>query len=195
MHLGIQLANVLDLKTSIVLQYFTKTMASKRVLKELEQYAKDPSAAVAKLEPVEDDVSNLTAVLRGPEGTAYEGIPSPPNTIRPNTDKTTGGSWTLTISIPPTYPNTSPIIHFRTPICHPNVSFQTGEICLDLLKTSWTPAYGIVSTLEAVQQLLSAGGEPDSPLNLEIAKLLRDGDLVGAEGLIRFYTRMYAMER
>lgn len=70
---------------------------------------------------------------------------------------------------------------------------KTGEICLDLLKTSWTPAYGIVSTLEAVQQLMSAGGEVDSPLNIDLARLVRDGDLVGAEGLVRFYTRAYAM--
>ena len=52
----------------------------------------------------------------------------------------------------------------------------------------------MVSSLEAVQQLLSAGGEADSPLNLDIAKLIREGDLVGAEALVRMYTRMYAMD-
>lgn len=101
----------------------------------------------------------------------------------------------MTITVPPTYPNNPPEIRFQTPICHPNVNFKTGEICLDLLKTSWTPAYGIVSTLEAVQQLLSAGGEPDSPLNIDLARLLREGDLVGAEALVRFYTQMLAMPR
>ena len=106
-----------------------------------------------------------------------------------------GGLFTLTLSMPPNYPSSPPEIRFVTPCCHPNVKFETGEICLDLLKTSWTPAYGVVSTLEAVQQLLSAGGEPDSPLNIDLAGLLRKGDLVGAEGLIRFYTRLYAMER
>ncbi|KAK5120127.1 hypothetical protein LTR85_006608 [Meristemomyces frigidus] len=152
-------------------------MASKRLIKELDQYSKDPSPAVSKLEPnTDDDLTHLSAVLRGPDGTAYE-----------------GGEWNLTITVPSSYPNTPPEVRFSTPICHPNVSFKTGEICLDLLKTSWTPAYTIVSTLEAVQQLLSAGGEPDSPLNIDLAKLLRDGDVVGAEGLVRFYTRMYAM--
>ena len=106
-----------------------------------------------------------------------------------------GGRWSLSISIPSSYPNTPPEIRFQTPIVHPNVNFKTGEICLDLLKSSWTPAYGIVSTLEAVAQLLSAGGEPDSPLNIDIAKLLRDGDLVGAEALVRFYTRLLATPR
>jgi peroxin-4 len=66
---------------------------------------------------------------------------------------------------------------------------------LDLLKSAWTPAYGIVKTLEAVQQLMSAGGEPDSPLNIDVAKLLRAGDLVGAEALVRFYTQMLAVGR
>ncbi|KAK1076943.1 hypothetical protein LTR33_008508 [Friedmanniomyces endolithicus] len=153
-------------------------MASKRLIKELEQYSRDLSPAVSRLEAVGDDLTHLTADLRGSEGTAYE-----------------GGTWTLSISIPPSYPNTPPEIHFQTPICHANVSFKTGEICLDLLKTSWTPAYGIVSTLEAVQQLLSAGGEPDSPLNIDVAVLLREGDSVAAESLVRFYTRMYAMGR
>ena len=70
-----------------------------------------------------------------------------------------GGAFDLKIAIPTTYPNTPPTITFTTPCCHPNVSFTTGEICLDLLKTSWTPAYTLVSTLEAVQQLLSHAGE------------------------------------
>lgn len=64
--------------------------------------------------------------------------------------------------------------------------FKTGEICLDLLKTSWTPAYTISSTLSAVHQLLTSP-EPDSPLNVDVAQLLRQGDLIGAEGLVRFY--------
>ena len=112
-----------------------------------------------------------------------------------NTKVHTGGMFTLTLTIPPYYPAAPPDIRFQTPCCHPNVNFKTGEICLDLLKGSWTPTYGIVSTLEAVQQLMSAGGEPDSPFNIDIARLLREGDLVGAEGLVRFYTRLYAMPR
>lgn len=79
------------------------------------------------------------------------------------------------------------------PCIHPNISFTTGEICLDLLKTSWTPAYGVVSTLEAVHQLMSSGGEAESPLNLDVAKLVREGDLVGVEGLVRWGTGVWAM--
>jgi peroxin-4 len=106
------------------------------------------------------------------------------------TKKYTGGRWLLHLSLPPNYPLSPPTIHFSTPICHPNVHFKTGEICLDLLKTSWSPAYTISSTLTAVHQLLTSA-EPDSPLNIDVAVLLREGDLAGAGSLIRYYTRVF----
>lgn len=172
-------------------------MATKRLRKELEQYAKSPSPAIPRLEPVDDDLFNLTAVLRGPEGTAYEGksfANHPKNTTIPSANSfLPGGLFTLSLSLPPTYPNLPPTITFKTPCCHANVSFSTGEICLDLLTpTSWTPAYGLVTALEAVQLLLASGGEVDSPLNLDLARLIRDGDGVGAEALVRFYTGVWA---
>jgi peroxin-4 len=89
---------------------------------------------------------------------------------------------------------TPPTIKFSTPICHPNVDFRTGEICLDLLKTSWSPAYTITTTLTSIHQLLTSA-EPDSPLNVDIAQLLRQEDYVGAEALIRFYTETERYER
>ena len=53
----------------------------------------------------------------------------------------------------------------------------------------------MVSTLEAVQQLLSAGGDAESPLNIDVARLVREGDVVGAEALVRFYTGLFAVGR
>jgi len=73
------------------------------------------------------------------------------------------------------------------------VHFKTGEICLDLLKTSWSPAYTIAQTLEAVQQLLTSA-EPDSPLNVDVAQLFRQGDELGAQALVRFYTSAFRYE-
>ena len=54
------------------------------------------------------------------------------------------------------------------------------------------PLKGNGEDTKAIQQLMSAGGEPDSPLNIDLAKLLRAGDLIGAEALVRFYTGLYA---
>lgn len=109
--------------------------------------------------------------------------------------KNPGGKWNLHINLPTTYPSHPPTIHFTTPICHPNIKFPTGEICLDLLSDHWTPAaYGIVKTLEAVQYMLDweVGAEPTSPLNVDVARLMREGDWVGVEGLVRFYTWLHA---
>ncbi len=64
---------------------------------------------------------------------------------------------------------------------------QTGEICLDLLTPAgWTPAYTLTSTLEAVQLLL-AYPQVDSPLNVDIANVLKGGDRLGGESLVRFW--------
>lgn len=65
---------------------------------------------------------------------------------------------------------------------------KTGEICLDLLKTAWSPAFGIVTTLTEIHRLLSYP-VVDSPLNVDVAILLREGDNIGAEGLVRWCCR------
>lgn len=57
---------------------------------------------------------------------------------------------------------------------------------MDVLKENWTPILGVVGSLEAVGRLLMEPGL-DSPLNLEVAALERQGDNVGATGLVRFY--------
>lgn len=132
--------------------------------------------------------------MKGFPGTAYEGISPPPpkSQIVPTTLQIfplispPAGLWHLDILIPRSYPLAPPKITFTTPICHPNVDFKTGEICLDLLKTSWSPAYTLTSTLEAIHQLL-AYPEVDSPFNVDIASLLKSGDKIGGESLVRFW--------
>ncbi|KKY13934.1 putative ubiquitin conjugating enzyme [Phaeomoniella chlamydospora] len=146
--------------------------ALKRLLNEIKEYENAPNEALLHLGPVSDeDLFQWEAVLKGVKGSAYE-----------------GGLWLLTLTIPPTYPHTPPTIHFVTPICHPNINFSTGEICLTLLtQEHWSPLYTLSSTLTAIQQLLT-DPTPDSPLNVDIAKLLRDRDQIGAESLVRFWT-------
>ena len=65
---------------------------------------------------------------------------------------------------------------------------QTGEICLDLLNRAWSPSFGIVTTLAEIHRLLSYP-VVDSPLNVDVAVLLREGDNIGAEGLVRWCCR------
>lgn len=147
--------------------------ASKRLLHELKaiQSSPDsPSPALASLAPKSDtDLLGWSAVLLGPASTPYA-----------------SGRWLISLAVPPSYPLAPPQLTFLTPCCHPNIHFVTGEVCLDLLRERWTPAYTLVAVCEAVQMLLA---EPavDSPLNVDLAGLLRGGDRVGFEGVVRFW--------
>ncbi|MCJ1251417.1 hypothetical protein MMC30_008650 [Trapelia coarctata] len=143
--------------------------STRRLLNELQSLAKEPNPCLLRLGPVsEGEILHWEGVMKGLEEGPYE-----------------EGLWKLDIRIPETYPLAPPAVRFVTPVCHPNVNFKTGEICLDLLKTSWTGAYTITSTLSAIHQLLSYP-DPNSPLNVDVAVLLREGDTVGAEGLVRW---------
>ncbi|KAH8694898.1 putative ubiquitin conjugating enzyme [Talaromyces proteolyticus] len=145
---------------------------TQRLLKELKEYASNPNEVLLHLGPVSDeDLLHWEAVLKGVQGTPYE-----------------GGLWQLNIEVPNNYPLSPPIIRFKTRISHPNISFTTGEICLTLLTSEhWSPVYTISTTLSAVHQLLT-DPRPDSPLNVDVAALLRDGDVPGWESIVRYWT-------
>ncbi|OGE49598.1 hypothetical protein PENARI_c020G11852 [Penicillium arizonense] len=145
---------------------------TQRLIRELKDYSKSPNEALLHLGPVDDeDLLHWEAVLKGVNGTPYE-----------------DGLWHLRIAIPPNYPLSPPTIHFTTRISHPNISFTTGEICLTLLTTEhWSPVYTLSTTLTAIQQLLT-DPQPDSPLNVDVAALLRDGDIAAWESVVRYWT-------
>ncbi|KAJ5970514.1 Peroxin 4 [Penicillium vulpinum] len=143
--------------------------AMKRLGDELKENDNVENDTFLYLRPVDDDdLLRWEAVLKGPNGSPYE-----------------GGLWHLNIKIPPTYPYAPPTIHFTTKIVHPNIDFDTGEICLSLLKDQWSPARTLQTTLAAIQWLLT-DPNPDSPLNVDIAVLLRKGDTVGFESIVRY---------
>lgn len=75
----------------------------------------------------------------------------------------------MDIIIPPDYPFKPPKMKFDTKIWHPNISSQTGAICLDILKNEWTPALTIRTALISLQALLCAP-EPDDPQDAEVAR-------------------------
>lgn len=69
---------------------------------------------------------------------------------------------------------------------HPNIDWSTGEICSSL-NNDWKPSVGLSGVLAAIQQLLMFP-DPDSPLNVEIAVLVRNGDFAGWESIVRYWT-------
>ena len=108
----------------------------KRLIKEMAEYQKENDYL---LEPISDeDLSKWKAILPGPIASPYQ-----------------GGTFLLHIYIPFNYPMDPPQIVFKTRICHPNIHFNTGEICLDVLKTAWTPAYTLKTACDAICMLLT----------------------------------------
>ncbi|KAL2072793.1 hypothetical protein VTL71DRAFT_12136 [Oculimacula yallundae] len=151
----------------------TSRTPTKRLLTELSAFASSPPhSTIISLAPTPSSLLTLHAILSGsslPPSTGY-----------------TSGRWLLRITIPPNYPNAPPNIVFLTKICHANVAWESGEVCLDVLKENWTPVLGVVGALESVGRLLGEAGV-DSPLNVEVASLLRNGDKVGARALVGFW--------
>ena len=77
------------------------------------------------------------------------------------------GTFIIDINIPDDYPYNPPKMKFRTKIWHPNVSSQTGAICLDVLGKEWSPALSIRTALLSIQALLSAP-EASDPQDAEV---------------------------
>ncbi|KAK1545345.1 ubiquitin-conjugating enzyme, partial [Colletotrichum paranaense] len=149
--------------------------AIKRLIKELDVWRseKKEERGIERLGPVDDeDLLTWEAVVNGRGiGNGYD-----------------EGRWLLHIQIPTDYPIRPPTIRFATPVVHANIALQTGEICLDLLKDAWTPAYSVLESVRAVRTLL-AYPETDSPLNVDVAALLRGGDVLGTRALVEFWCR------
>ncbi|KAL1987235.1 hypothetical protein VTN96DRAFT_4567 [Rasamsonia emersonii] len=128
---------------------------ARRIAKEIADIHADPHSQVTA-EPVGggDDLTHLRGSFRGPPGTPYE-----------------GGTYYVDIRIPNEYPFRPPIMKFETKVWHPNVSSQTGAICLDTLSTAWSPVLTIKSALLSLQSLLSTP-EPKDPQDAEVANML-----------------------
>jgi ubiquitin-conjugating enzyme (huntingtin interacting protein 2) len=82
---------------------------------------------------------------------------------------------------------------FDTKVWHPNVSSQTGAICLDILKKEWSPALTIKTALISVQALLAAP-EPDDPQDGVVANEYKT-DNEKWKRTAKLWTEQYASEK
>ncbi len=88
--------------------------ANGRLTKELTEVGKDDKTSGVKAVPVSNgNLTHLKGTIQGPVGTCYE-----------------GGVFEIDIQIPKQYPFEPPKMKFLTKIWHPNISSQTGAICL-----------------------------------------------------------------
>lgn len=93
----------------------------------------------------------------------------------------------------PSLPLDSDLSQFDTKIFHPNISSQTGAICLDILKAdggSWSPVYTLKTAMLSLQALLQSP-EPKDPQDAEVAKLFMSQP-AEFDKTARQWTRLYA---
>ena len=101
---------------------------------------------------VKDDFKHWKGIISGPDDSVYE-----------------NGKFQIDIIIPEKYPYSPPKMKFDTKIWHPNISSQTGAICLDILKDEWTPALSIRTALLSLQALMTEP-QPSDPQDAVVAK-------------------------
>jgi ubiquitin-conjugating enzyme (huntingtin interacting protein 2) len=128
---------------------------ARRIAKEIADIHNDKLSQIV-VEPAGngDDLTHLRGQFFGPPDTPYE-----------------GATYHVDIKIPSEYPFRPPNMKFETKIWHPNVSSQTGAICLDTLSSQWSPVLTIKSALISLQSLLSTP-EPKDPQDAEVASML-----------------------
>uniref|UniRef100_A0A8C9SRA2 Ubiquitin-conjugating enzyme E2D 2 (UBC4/5 homolog, yeast) n=1 Tax=Scleropages formosus TaxID=113540 RepID=A0A8C9SRA2_SCLFO len=127
--------------------------SSELLQKELNDLARDPPAQCSA-GPVGDDMFHWQATIMGPNDSPYQ-----------------GGVFFLTIHFPTDYPFKPPKVAFTTRIYHPNIN-SNGSICLDILRSQWSPALTISKVLLSICSLL-CDPNPDDPLVPEIARIYK----------------------
>ena len=147
-------------------------MALRRIEKELADLRKDPPANCSA-GPEGSDLFYWKACIFGPEDTPYA-----------------GGMFILSIQFPVEYPFRAPHVEFKTPIYHPNIN-SSGLICLDILKTEWSPALTIGKLLLSICSLL-ADPNPDDPFVPSIARMYVESR-AEYDATARGWTMQYAM--
>ena len=130
---------------------FTNKWTTRRLQKECKTW-NDDDYPFFEIQPVNDKLDELVVLMHGPPATIYE-----------------GGLFYLTVKVTPEYPGKPPIIKFVTPVYHPNIDPDSGEICLDILSTHWCPALTINATLISVHSILD-DPYPEDAINLEAAE-------------------------
>ena len=148
----------------------------KKELKDIQSSESKTSSSNITAELVSsNDFTHWKGTITGPKDTPYE-----------------TGIFTIDIKIPNDYPFQPPKMKFITKIWHPNISSQTGAICLDVLKDEWSPALTLRTTLLSLQALLSSPN-PSDPQDAIVAQQYIKSHSQFIEKA-KLWTRKYAHE-
>lgn len=81
--------------------------------------------------------SSRNAVIIGPADTPFE-----------------DGVFRLVLHFEEDYPNKAPVVKFISQMFHPNV-YGTGDLCLDILQSRWSPTYDVAAILTSIQRYVN----------------------------------------
>ena len=98
--------------------------AVRRIKGDIRELAQNPTREYHAA-PLEDNLFEWHFTVRGPRGSDFQ-----------------GGIYHGRISLPHDYPFKPPKLKFQTKIYHCNIDAK-GGICLDILKSNWSPALTI----------------------------------------------------
>lgn len=93
-----------------------------------------------------------------------------------------------------------PKVYFLTKIYHPNIHWETGEVCLDILKGEWSTKWSLSEIGKAISSLMF-DPNADSPLNCDagtiesLGNMIRAGDMLAFETTARMVTRTCAIPK
>ena len=123
----------------------------KRLLRDFKRIRDDPPEGITAT-PHEADIMKWTAVIFGPPSTPWD-----------------GGIFKLDLQFTDDYPMLPPKVTFRSNIFHPNV-YVNGAICMDIMKSQWSPAFDVAALLLCIQSLLG-DPNPNSAANPQAAEM------------------------
>jgi ubiquitin-conjugating enzyme E2 D/E len=149
----------------------TNRMLLKRILDEYQDINHNDYGLTASMN--EDDPTKWQVLFFGPNDSGYQ-----------------DGVFKLQIKFANKYPFEPPHCFFDTKMYHPNIGSK-GEICLDILKSNWSPA---LSTAKLVLSIISLLNDPNpaSPLNGDAAQLYLNNKIEYNKKLEE-YTKKYAI--
>ena len=148
--------------------------STRRIQKELTELASHPLDNITAFPTDGEDIRCWNAVIHVPED---------------QDSLYAGGTFHLTIQFPQNYPFVPPKVTFVTRIFHANIS-RMGSICIDLLKTAWSPAMTIGKVLLSIRSLMD-DPNPSDPLSPEVADLYVS-DREKHDETARTWTKRYA---
>jgi ubiquitin-conjugating enzyme E2 D len=126
--------------------------ASKRLQNEVKRLQQIPPENCSA-GPIGTNLFHWKGTIMGPKDTPYE-----------------NGVFVLDLVFPKEYPYKPPTVTFKTRIHHPNI--YKGDICLDILKSQWSPALNIGKVLLSICSLLT-DPNPNDPLDPDSAHLYK----------------------